>query len=220
MFNVVEKWWHEKSDVEKRGLRDQLSRSGVVSGRNHKEGVQDHGHGSGKPLGMANLHPNNQSSYPATQAFGAIENTFSEFTNDGRPAQGSQQDQIGKMAGDAVGGGLIGGLVGGIASAVGQDMLGGGLDEDKKTYKRESYGRDGSRTETVTQVGHHGDRYGQAQYSRTQEPSGRQTEEYDRYEQRQTDSGFQAEARRERRDSSGRMHEETKRYGGDNGMSK
>ena len=184
-----------------------------------KEGVQDQGHGSGKPLGMANLHPNNQSSYPVTQAFDALGNTIREITNDGRPAQGRQQRQIGKMAGEAVGGCLLGGLVGGIASTVGNDMLGGGLDEDKKTYKRQSYGQDGSRTETVTQVGRHGDRYGQAQYTRTEEPSGRQTEEYNRYEQKHTGGGFQAETRHERRDSSGRYHEETRRYGGDIGES-
>ncbi|KAI9873837.1 MAG: hypothetical protein M1823_007825, partial [Watsoniomyces obsoletus] len=54
MFQVVEKWWRNKDDREKSDFREKLSRRGVEQGRNHKEGVHDHGHGSMKPLGMAN----------------------------------------------------------------------------------------------------------------------------------------------------------------------
>jgi Heterokaryon incompatibility protein Het-C len=225
MFGVVEKWWREKDEREKREFRDKLSRRGVETGRNHKEGVTDHGHGSNKPLGMASVHDKG-SSYPAAQAVGAVGNLIGEITGSsaggggaGRPNLqsqnygGGQGSNIGKMAGEAVGGGILGTLVGGVASAVGQDMLGGGLDEDKKTYKRESYGRDGSRTETFTQVGHSsgGDRYGQAQYSRTDEPHGGRSEQYTRYEQQETSGGgYQAEVRREERDSMGRYQEETR----------
>ena len=52
MFRVVKEWWEEKNGREKEELRDQLSRRGVESGRNHKEGVHDGGHGCGKPLGL------------------------------------------------------------------------------------------------------------------------------------------------------------------------
>ena len=224
MFQVVEKWWRSKDDREKREFRDKLSRRGVEDGRNHKEGVHDHGHGSGKPLGMANVH-DKQSSMPAAQAFDAVGNLVGELTGSGggqgRPGGGyggggggghKQQSSIGRTASEAVGGGLLGSIVGGVASAVGKDMLGGGLDEDKKTYKRESYGRDGSHTETYTQVGHSsgGDRYGQAQYSRTEGPHGGQSEQYTRYEQHEGRSGgMQSEVRREERDSQGRYHEET-----------
>lgn len=48
MFATVQTWWSEKDEQEKDTLRDQLSRDGVEQGRNHKEGVQDHGHGNCK----------------------------------------------------------------------------------------------------------------------------------------------------------------------------
>ena len=226
MFQVVEKWWRNKDDREKNEFRNKLSRQGVEQGRNHKEGVKDHGHGSGKPLGMASVHDKGGSgNYPITAGVGAVENLVGEITGtgggQGRPGQGGQygggrqggQSSIGKTASEAVGGGLLGSLVGGVASAVGADMLGGGLNEDKKTYKRDSYGRDGSHTETYTQVGHSsgGERYGQAQYSRTEQPHGGRTEQYTRYEQHQTQGGgYQGEVRREERDSQGRYHEETR----------
>ena len=231
MFQVVEKWWHNMGEREKDEYRDKLSRRGVEQGRNHKEGVKDHGHGSMKPLGMANVH--DKSSYPAAQAVDAVGNLVGELTGSGagqgRPQsgqygggqygggqhggrQGGQSDTIGRTASEAVGGGLLGTLVGGVAGAVGKNMLGGGLDEDKKTYKRESYGHDGSRTETYTQVGRDsaGDRYGQAQYSRTEEPSGARTEQYTRYEQHPTrGGGYETEVKTQERDSQGRVHEDT-----------
>ena len=222
MFQVVEQWWHGKDDREKQDYRQKLSRQGVESGRNHKEGVVDHGHGSMKPLGMANLH--NKSDYPAAQAMGALGETINELTGGQSGNQHGRQssygggqgsygggDNIGKMAGEAVGGGVLGGLVGGIASAVGGNMLGGGMDNNQETFKRQSYGQDGSRTETYTQVGesNSGDRYGQAQYSRTEYPSGQQREEFNRYEQRQSGGGWQAQVKHEERDAGGRYHEET-----------
>ena len=53
MFGVIESWWRSKDQQEQYELRRQLSRDGVMNGENHKEGVQDSGHGCGKPLGMA-----------------------------------------------------------------------------------------------------------------------------------------------------------------------
>lgn len=222
MFQVVERWWREKDRREQDEFREKLSRRGVESGRNHKEGVNDHGHGSGKPLGMANLHPKQGGggNYPIAAGVDAMENLVDDFTGSGgkRPGQGGYggqkpHDAIGRTASEAVGGGILGSVVGGLASAVGSDMLGGGLDDDRETYKRQSHGRDGSRTETYTQVGHSsgGERYGQAQYSRTQEPHGGQREEYTRFEQHQTSGGgYQTEVHREQRDSRGGYHEETR----------
>lgn len=195
MFGVVEQWWGEKSQREKDGLRDQLSRRGVETGKNHKEGVKDHGHGSNKPLGMAHLNIGGGGSGQG-----------------GRPSD-QMAGQIGQAAGAAVGGGVLGSLVGGIATAVGGDILGGGLGESKETYKRDTYGRDGSRTETVTQVGHSssGDRYGQAQYTRTTGPGGeRRHEEYNRYEQSSSGSYMQSEVHHQERTSGGQYREETR----------
>ncbi|KAJ9606018.1 hypothetical protein H2200_009867 [Cladophialophora chaetospira] len=222
MFGVVEEWWRGKSDREKDGLREQLSRRGVESGRNHKPGVKDHGHGSNRPLGMARL--NNQSSGGGI-AGGALE-AIGSTLGGGGGNQGSQRppnvqrvsDQAGRMASEAVGGGILGSLVGGIASTVGGDILGGGLNQGEETFQRESYNRqDHTRTETVTQVGHSqsGERYGQAQYSRTYGESGEpRREEYRRFEQRETASGgWQGEVRHQERTEGGRVHEETRRYG-------
>lgn len=190
MFGVVEQWWREKSDREKDGLREQLSRRGVETGRNHKEGVQDHGHGSNKPLGMANL------------------------SNQGGRSSSSNQaaNKIGQAAGAAVGGGVLGSIVGGIASAVGGDLLGGGKNQDKETYKRDDYGRDGSRTETVTQIGHSssGNQYAQAQYTRTTGPGGERREEFNRFEQTSSGGHMQSQVHHEERTSGGQYREETR----------
>jgi hypothetical protein len=230
MFGVVEKWWSEKDSREKDGLRRQLSRRGVENGDNHKEGVHDHGHGSYRPkgqrIGIAGVTSGSGGSggsgnYPISDAVSAVEDLVSGGQGGqshpsqggyGRQSGGGNQmaDDFGKKAGEAAGGGLLGGLVSGIASAVGADMLGGGLDDKKDVYKKESYGRDGSHTQTFTQVGQSGDRYGQAQYTRTEQPSGGRTEEYSRYEQR---SSGGATYHHEERDQRGNYREETQTYG-------
>ncbi|RMZ87806.1 hypothetical protein DV736_g4961, partial [Chaetothyriales sp. CBS 134916] len=167
LFGVVEKWWREKSDQEKDGLRQQLSRRGVEEGQNHKPGVVDHGHGSGKPLAMTNWNPSSGSNYPVAQAIGAIGNTINELANDGRPAAGHQQDQIGKLANDAVGGGLLGGIIGGVASAVNADMFGSGVDETETVHERrdndgryqEDMGRYGGRNDSEDNLRHEENEY-------------------------------------------------------------
>jgi hypothetical protein len=219
MFGVVEEWWREKSEREKDGLREQLGRRGVESGKNHKPGVKDHGHGSGRPLGMASLTSGHSSSGGggiANDALGAINSAMGVGPQGGnRPQNVSRtSDRVGQMAGEAVGGGILGSLVGGIASTVSGDILGGGLNEDKETYKRDSYNRQGNTyTQTVTQVGHSqdGERYGQAQYSRTYEGGQQKHEEYNRFEQRETSSGgWQSEVHRQERNEQGRYQEETR----------
>lgn len=213
MFGVVEQWWQEKSEREKDGLRDQLSRRGVETGKNHKEGVNDHGHGSNKPLGMANLSSGGRPSGTQSSGFGAISSALGGGSNQGSRPSNQAADKIGQAAGAAVGGGVLGSLVGGIASAVGGDLLGGGLGEDKETYKRDTYGKDGSRTETVTQLGHSssGDRYAQAQYTRTTGPGGeRRQEEYNRFEQTSSGGHLQSEIHHQERTSGGQYREETR----------
>lgn len=157
MFKVVENWWNEKSEREKSGTRDQLSRDGVEAGRNHKEGVHDSGHGCGKPLGMTKL------------------------TGGSGGQSSAASNQIGSMASEAVGGGALGGLVGGLVGGVGASLLGGAFGSEEKKTTKQSYGD----TTTYTQTAHHkkqsnddSERYGQAQYSQTQDGYGGGRQEY------------------------------------------
>lgn len=98
MFSTVEEWWNEKSDEARDYLREQLSRDGVLEGKNHKEGVQDCGHGCGKPLALPKIHKN---------------------TGDGR----SDDDGLQRLASEALGGGALGGLVGGLVGGMGSMAL-------------------------------------------------------------------------------------------------
>jgi Heterokaryon incompatibility protein Het-C len=163
MFQVVEKWWGEKDERERQQLHDQLSRSGVEQGRNHKEGVNDIGHGCGKPLGLPNMGTSQSSSAiggPAASAvlsgLSALGNEFGGSGGQGRQSGGSSG--IGNIAGEAVGGGVLGGLVGGLVGGVGSDLLGGAFGGDKddtEQYKSEGYGKDGSYSQTYTEVARH-----------------------------------------------------------------
>ena len=189
MFGVVRNWWQEKSEREKDGLRDQLSRSGVESGRNHKPGVIDHGHGCNKPLGMPNLSTTQSSSAiggPAASAvMGGLSGALEGGSGGNEKYSSGGTNELGKMAGDALGGGVVGSIVGGLAGG----LLGGAFGEDeKKSKKTEKYGRDGSHKETYTEYGQSGSTYGQAQFSRTDVPGGSE-EQYRRYEQTPASSG-------------------------------
>jgi Heterokaryon incompatibility protein Het-C len=189
MFGVVEKWWGEKNGREKDGLREQISRSGVENGRNHKPGVVDNGHGCNKPLGMPNAYTAQSSSAIGGPAAAAVMGGLSQAIgadSGGRPGYSSGgNSDLGKIAGEAVGGGALGSIVGGLAGG----LLGGAFgEEEKKSKKTEKYGQDGSHNQTYTEYGQSGNTYGQAQYSRTDAPVGRQ-EQYTRYEQKGDSSG-------------------------------
>ncbi|KAF2017725.1 Het-C-domain-containing protein [Aaosphaeria arxii CBS 175.79] len=175
MFRTVENWWREQGSRGQSELREKLSRSGVQQGRNHKPGVHDKGHGCGKPIGMAN-------------DFGG--------SSGGSKKGGDQAFQeigghAGKLASEAVGGGALGGIVGGLVGGIGGSLLGGAFGEDeKKSKKSESYGDDGSYSQSYSEKGHHkkksrddSERYGQAEYTQTQYPGGGRREEFSRYEQ-------------------------------------
>ncbi|KAI9731563.1 MAG: hypothetical protein M1834_004683 [Cirrosporium novae-zelandiae] len=180
MFQVVEEWWSNKSDREKNGLRNQLSRDGVEQGRNHKEGVSDSGHGCGKPLGMPTT-----STASSSGAAGGV-NVLGSLLGGGsgsRPS--SSSNQFGKMAGEAVGGGALGTVVGGLVGGVGADLLAdsfGGKSDKKKKSKRDSYGEDGSHTQKYSETGYSED-------SRTDYPSGGHKKEHKKHEQRE-ESGY------------------------------
>ena len=167
MFDTVRQWWERQPDQD--DLRRKLSRRGVQNGENHKPGEHDKGHGCGKPLGMAN-----------------------NFAGSSGGNQQIQQatDQAGKLVGEAVGGGALGGLVGGLVGGIGGSLLGDAFGgAEKESHKQESYGQDGSYTQTYTETGRHqpssyGDtqRVGQAKFQETQFPDGGRREEYNRQE--------------------------------------
>ena len=171
MFRTVQDWWENQPD--KRDLQRKLSRQGVQNGENHKPGQHDKGHGCGKPIGI----PNSFSS-------------GSTGRTGGNPQIQQASDQAGKLVGEAVGGGALGGLVGGLVGGIGGSLLGDAFGGDeKKSKKQESYGQDGSYTQSYSETGQHqgssyGDssRVGQAQYQQTQYPGGGRREEYSRHE--------------------------------------
>ncbi|CAG8424707.1 unnamed protein product [Penicillium salamii] len=141
MFSTVEKWWAQKDDDERDTLRDQLSRDGVLEGRNHKDGVQDCGHGCGKPLAL----PKNSG---------------------GGSGQGSGNSAIEGIASEAVGGGALGGLLGGIVGGMGSMLLNnnskpGRESPEPQTHSYESGNDYQSRPHESQQYG--GDSYGQVE---------------------------------------------------------
>jgi hypothetical protein len=190
MFGVVERWWREMSDREQADMRDRLSRDGVQQGRNHKEGVHDTGHGCGKPLGIPNGKTTSSSGAiggPASDLLGRLNEGLTGVNPAGPPSASS--NAISSHVGEALGGGALGSIVGGIAGG----LLGGAFGQDSKaettSYQSGGYQQDGSYTSSVTQAGHRPgqqgqpERYGQAQMSQTQYPSGGYREDYKRYEQ-------------------------------------
>ncbi|KAL9640995.1 MAG: hypothetical protein Q9204_000436 [Flavoplaca sp. TL-2023a] len=206
MFQVVEEWWGPKDERERQHMRQQLSREGVEQGQNHKPGVQDRGHGCGKPLGMPTMKTAQSSGAIGGLATGGVlgeissalageSNYDSGYTGQRPPAKsgGGSASNIGKFAEEAVGGGIVGGLVGGLVGGVGNDLLGdafGGSKAEKQTYGKQKYGDNGSYTQSVTETGYshpqygsEQQRYGQAEYSQTSYPGGGQRQEYQRYQQ-------------------------------------
>lgn len=203
MFRTVENWWRQQSPREQDDLRDKLSREGVRDGRNHKEGVHDTGHGCAHPLKMAGTGGS------AANPLGNIISAAAGGAMGGLQS-GGQQSQLGQAAGEAVGGGLLGSIVGGVVGGVGGSLLGSafeGQNTQRNTYQQQGYGRDGSSTQSYVETAHRPqgyggqeERYGQAEYKRTDFSSGGQREEYKRYEQGpQGQSGFGYEKKVETR---------------------
>jgi hypothetical protein len=172
LFSQVEDWWREMGDERQEDYLRKLSRDGVENGENHKEGVQDtgHGHGCVGKLKMRKTYgePQTMEDKIAGAAAGAIIESaggvFSSFVK--------QQSSQG-------GGGILGGILGGVFNS-----------EDTEGRSSSRHNEDGSRTETRTEYGRHGDRYGQAQEVETKYPDGGRQSEYRRYEQ--DDSGSRA----------------------------
>jgi hypothetical protein len=117
MFSTVEKWWNEKDDEERDILREQLSRDGVLEGRNHKDGVQDCGHGCGKPIALPKPHGGSSGE-----------------------GQGSGSSGIENLASEAAGGGAFGGIIGGLVGGMGSMLLNnGGSKPDRERPEPQNY---------------------------------------------------------------------------------
>lgn len=177
MFQVVENWWRSKSEYEKSTLRQQLSREGVQSGANHKEGVQDSGHGCCKPLGMPKAATGSASGGAASAIMGALSGGSSSGQHGGN-------NEFGRFAEEAVGGGALGGIVGALAGGVGADLLGGVFgNKEKKAYSQQGVTAQGGYQQSYTEYGANANETAQARYEQTNLPSGVQRTEYERYEQ-------------------------------------
>lgn len=205
MFNVVQQWWGSKSDYEKDDLRQKLSREGVETGQNHKEGVEDSGHGCCKPLGL----PKPSKNAPAAAAHAAVMQGLNQAMSGGqnqggynnRPSSGSGfQNQASGAISEAVGGGVLGNVIGGLVGGVGASLLGGAFDDSSnngaqtQTFQNSNYNDDGSYTTSTIETGHrpqtggygsggYNDQTAQAEYKTTQYPGGGYKQEYNRFDQ-------------------------------------
>ena len=217
IFGAVEKWWRNKDPREQDGLRQQLSREGVESGRNHKQGVKDCGHGSNKPLSMPNMKTANSSGAgggtPASAVLSGISQIASSSGGGGGYGGGGGGDSsgIGKMAGEAVGGGALGAAAAGIASGLLGGVLGGSKEKDEKKVKKEKHHEDEYSSTTShseygyqppQQYGGH-DTYTQSQQSTTSYASGGYSQQSSHYEQsgQYGSSGYGVQERFESRPS-------------------
>ena len=211
MFGVVEQWWGAKDEQERQVLRQQLSRDGVEQGRNHKPGVVDSGHGCGKPLGMPTAKTASSSGAIGGLTGGLVGGgVLGEI---GSAFQGESQYDSGYAAGggtgggsgagkfveSAVGGGALGTVAGLAAGAIGGDLLGdafSGSRGRKASQASQNYEEDGSFTQSYTETGYTTEqsaypgaaapRYGQAEYSQTSFVDGGQRQQYQRYEQEES----------------------------------
>lgn len=89
--------------------------------------------------------------------------------------------------------------MGGIGGSLLSDAFAG---NEKKTQRNEYQGNDGSYNQSYSESGYHQgssyddpDRYGQAQFKRTELPSGGRREEYSRHEQDERDGSYSYEQR-------------------------
>ncbi|KFY96550.1 hypothetical protein V498_02612, partial [Pseudogymnoascus sp. VKM F-4517 (FW-2822)] len=201
MFGIVEEWWSSKGSAEQRELRGKLSRRGVQSGENHKEGVVDTGHGCCKPIGMAKSSAGQGAGggmiSDLVGALGGGQEAASAGSGYGRPTNASNSE-IEKFASEAVGGGAIGGIVGALAGGIGGGLLSdvfGDKDTKKSSKKYES--GDGSVTQSYSEYGSNSRETAQARYSETKYPSGAQSSEYGRYEQSQSGEAYEGHVQRQ-----------------------
>jgi hypothetical protein len=202
IFDSVREWWEDMDEGQRDEYRRKLSREGVENGENHREGQHDSGHGCGGKLKMRKNYKNEAPQTMEDRVAGMAADAIIGGVKQG--FQGVVQD-VAAGAGSQESGGL-----GGFISSVAGGILGGFGEEEKETYSSGRPTDDGGYTQTTTEYGRSGDRYGQAQYTETQYGSGGGRSEYRRYEEREDESG--------RGQGYGYTEERTEtRYGGSGG---
>ena len=174
MFAVVEEWWNSKDEGERNELRSNLSRDGVLAGRNHIAGAHDSGHGCGKPL---------QRSKPGNKGGDGLGGTVGEAVGgalESALSGGGKKDTggIGTMIGGMLGGALSGGIFGGGHGSDHGSGHGGG-ESRPEPYRTETHSS-GYRDETGTSTSYRqepssyyssgGGHYGHHQQQQQQQP--------------------------------------------------
>ncbi|KAI1455755.1 Het-C-domain-containing protein [Annulohypoxylon moriforme] len=207
MFRSVEEWWNQMDDGAKDEYRQKLSRRGVQNGENHKEGVQDCGHGCGKPLGMhknfaqGGTMEDRIAGAAAGAIVGGVTGGISDFVKASSGGQVNLPNFGGEESSSSGGGGILG--------AIGSSLLGGGFKSgETESYGSRREGGDGSYNESRTEYGRSDDRYGQAEYSESRYSGGGESREYRRYEQDDNGRGYGYEERTESRPNYGGGYEE------------
>ncbi|KAF6833388.1 nima-interacting protein [Colletotrichum plurivorum] len=190
IFNFVEEWWNSMDRSQQDDYRRKLTRDGVQRGENHKEGEHDTGHGHGC---NGKLHMRKQFGEPKTWedkvadkaagailegASGAIAGLVEQQSGVKIPQYKHQEDKE-ESSGGA--GGLIGSILGGVFKK-----------DDTESHHSSRRDDDGNYTQTTTEYGRHGNKYGQAEYSETQYSGGGGRSEYSRYEQEDHQGGRQS----------------------------
>lgn len=190
MFREVQQWWGSKSEHEKADLRHRLSRQGVETGRNHKEGVTDSGHGCCKPIGLAKPAQHNAPGSAVMQGLSQVLAGGQSQSDHGNGPHGGSG--LSQQASNAFGGGILGSVVGGLVGGAGASLLGSAFGSSHngsqtQTFQSSNYNDDGSYTSSTMQTGHrprgHGQQFEEAEYKTTQYPGGGYRQEYDRYDQ-------------------------------------
>ncbi|RDA90761.1 hypothetical protein CP533_2960 [Ophiocordyceps camponoti-saundersi (nom. inval.)] len=227
IYACVQEWWGEMGDEQRDEYRRKLSREGVQSGENHKEGVNDtgHGHGCAGKLKMRKLYGapdtlENRIAGAAADAIfqgatGAISGVVEQNTGYKLPSTQGGGGVGGEYQQQAEGQQEEGGL-GGFLSAAGSLLggaFGGGSKAKTETHSSQRREDDGSLTQTQTEYGRQGHHYGQAEYSQTQRPDGSVEARYSRFEQQESHGGRQTtgygyEERTETRPSYGGGYEQ------------
>ncbi|KAL2021422.1 hypothetical protein VTK56DRAFT_7175 [Thermocarpiscus australiensis] len=200
IFRSVQEWWEEMDEGQRDEYRQKLSRRGVERGENHKEGQHDCGHGCGGKLKMRRNFKGGDETLEdriagaaADAIMGGVKQGFADAAQ-----QSGLAGVVGRQESDVVGGFL--------SSVTGGILGGGGFKRGEETSTYQSGGRtaDGGYTETTTEYGRSGDRYGQAEYTETRYGGGGERSEYRRYEQDEGGRG----------DSYGYTERTETRYGG------
>ncbi|KAK4132560.1 Het-C-domain-containing protein [Trichocladium antarcticum] len=194
IFGSVQEWWEDMDEGQRDEYRQKLTRDGVQSGENHREGQHDCGHGCG---GKLKMHKNFKNGAPETledRIAGAAANAI----------MGGVKESLSNVTQSSGGGGRENSDLGGFISRVAGGILGGGFKRDEtEAYRAGGRTEDGGYSETTAEYGQSGGRYGQAEYTETQYGGGGGQSEYRRYEQQ--DGGGSQE------------YTERTTYGGDSG---